>query len=47
MKSTLSYKGPRGDLRTITVENALEGCYSQKKGKCPFLHGDQVPLSWR
>ena len=42
MKSTLSYKGPRGDLRSITVENALEGCYSHSKGKCPFRHGEET-----
>jgi hypothetical protein len=40
LKSLLNYSGPRGDKRTITVEEALEGCWNQKKGKCPFSHGE-------
>jgi hypothetical protein len=39
LKSLLHYQGPRGDARTITVADALEGCYSKAKGnKCPFVH---------
>jgi len=41
LKSLLHYQGPRGDARTITVADALEGCYSKAKGKCPFLHEDE------
>jgi hypothetical protein len=42
LKSLLNYNGPRGDARTITVADALEGCHNHAKGKCPFRHGEEA-----